>query len=61
MHNVHHYVKELMILKTVQKLAVAEENHGDKKELVVLDKVQLELLNGVVEVSYSDLLQEAML
>ena len=61
MHNVHHYVKELMILKTVQKFVVVEENHGDKKELVVLDKVQLELLNGVVEVLYSDLLQEAML
>ena len=40
-------------LKLVQKLAVAEENHGDRKELVMQDRVQQDLHSGQAVELYS--------
>ena len=50
LHNLQINVKELNQLKHELKLAVAEENLGDKKELVKLDRVQQDLHNGKVVV-----------
>ena len=59
--------KELVSVKVLQKLrtdlpfVAVVRSLGDKKVLVVLVKVLLELHNGVVVELYLDQLQEAML
>ena len=49
-HNLRTDVKEHKVLLHVRKFVVVVQNHGDKKEPVVLDKVQFVLLSGRVAV-----------
>ena len=51
-------VKEHRKLKLVQKLAVAEESLGDRRELVMQDKVLQELHSGQAAELYSHQFQE---
>ena len=51
-------VREHRALRHVQKFLVAEENLGDRRELVMQDRVLQELHSGQAAVSYSHQSQE---
>ena len=53
-------VKQQKVLKVVQMFLVVEESHGDKKELVVLDKVLQERHTGIMVVGHLVTNQEIM-
>ena len=59
-YNVRHYAKVHILLRIVQLYVVVDVNHGDKRNRSCTSRYYPRSNGGVVVVSYSDQLQEAI-